>query len=102
MAEQRAGAGARATLVPHPVQNAALLRPKDYAALLSLARSLARAVEHADVADIIVEEACRLTGAARAELWELAPDKELQLLAQSASVAPRCADRIVARASSPE
>lgn len=102
MAGPRARAGARPTIVPRPTENAALLGLKDYAVLLSLARSVARAVEHADVASIVVEEACRVTGAARAELWELARVRELRLVAQSASATPRCANRVVVRASSPE
>ena len=85
-------------------RDAALLSPGDVAGLLSMARALAGAMEHAGISEIAAGEARRLTGAARAAVWELRDDGALYLVAESSSV-PRKARRVgesVARLSSPE
>ena len=106
MAENRVLRGATPpdSHVPAPWRDATLLNQEEVAALLSLARALAGAVEHSSIAAILVDEVRRLTGAARVVVWELAHGRDLHVVAESSCVPVR-ARRIgatVARLSSPE
>lgn len=94
--------GSRASTEQPEPAGAPLLQPKDYSDLLSIARALASAVEHADVAAILADEVRRVSGAARVTVWEVARDGELRLVTESTSGAQRSAATVVAHRSSPE
>jgi GAF domain-containing protein len=102
MAHELSVGCSRASVEEPETAGAPLLQSKDYADLLSIARALASAVEHADVAAILVDEVRRVSGAARVAIWEVARDGELRLVTASTSGAPRRAGTVVVHRSSPE
>ncbi|HET9594556.1 MAG TPA: GAF domain-containing protein [Anaeromyxobacteraceae bacterium] len=102
MADELSVDPSRGSVEEAAAAGASLLRPRDYEDLLSVARALASAVEHAGIAAILVDEVRRVSGAARVTVWEVARDGELRPVAESTSGAPRRAGTVVAHRASPE